>query len=73
MPDEIQREEEAIVRELAERGPLEEDDGNECAFCSYDSRHDRDHPGGQENPMNHKPGCIWRRAKVLYPGDDANA
>lgn len=53
----------AIVRELAEGFPPQDrEDG--CAFCNclYHLI---------EDPANHAPECLWRRAKALYPGDQA--
>ena len=51
----------AIVRELAERDAPDRLLAGVffCALC-----------GGSEpldDPENHEPACLWRRAKMLYP------
>ena len=60
-------EQEAIVREVADRGPyVAESDalGDVCAMCGR--------VGGLElplaDPTSHEPWCPWRRAKALHPG-----
>ena len=56
----------AIVRELAERGPLLNDD-SWCASCDYDP-HEYGYDFEKINdPANHEPSCLWRRARELYP------
>ncbi len=55
---------EEIVRELAEGNPPL-DDRCYCWFCSISlngsaTKH-------LEDPSEHKPSCLWRRAKALYP------
>jgi hypothetical protein len=55
---------EALVRELAEWGPIIYD-GITCMTC----REARPDPGRDfERPENHDPACLWRRARALYPG-----
>ncbi len=52
-----------IVRELAERGPFTYMGG--CDTCEIGNG-----PASHVNdPANHEPSCLWRRAKALYPGE----
>ena len=62
-------EQDAIVRELAERGPFINVDtfgdqlgGDACADCEAQAD-----DGPLNDPVNHKPSCLWRRARALYP------
>ena len=54
-----------IVRELAERGPFDNDEQGMCATCppEFPQR------WGMNNqvPAEHDPACLWRRARELYP------
>ena len=58
-----------IVKELAGRGPFL-NDRVDCATCPSGingwSTIDQEH-GVHQNPANHEPRCLWRRARELYP------
>ena len=57
---------EAMVRELAERGPyIAESDalGDACAMCGKVET--QTSPLG--DPANHERSCLWRRACERYP------
>lgn len=58
-------EHDAIVRDLAERGPFDNDEQGMCATCppEFPQR------WGMNNqvPAEHDPACLWRRARELYP------
>ena len=55
-----------IVKQLAERGPFiyyGDDDDAICSDCDVPdlfSNH-------VQEPANHEPWCLWRRARELYP------
>jgi hypothetical protein len=56
-----------LVRELAESGPLLSDDAW-CASCDFDPYAPGvpDTPEADINdPANHAPTCLWRRAVAL--------
>jgi hypothetical protein len=56
---------EAIVREVAERGSfIAPSDvlGDACAICG--KVEGRDAP--LDDPANHEPSCLWRRAMDLH-------
>jgi hypothetical protein len=59
-------EDEAIVRELAERGPYiaERDElGDYCVMCGkVDGRE-----SSLADPASHEPSCLWRRACAPHP------
>jgi hypothetical protein len=62
---------EAIVRELAERGPLV-DEYSECVYCHFFVTYGRSDTTGSPapevtfgDPANHPPSCLWRRARAL--------
>ena len=59
----------AIVRELAERGPFL-NDSVDCYTCPSGingfSGLDKE-DGRHKDPANHEPSCLWRRSKALYP------
>jgi hypothetical protein len=62
---------EAIVRELAERGPLV-DEYSECVYCGFFVTYGRSDTAGSpapgatfNDPANHQPSCLWRRARAL--------
>ena len=57
-----------IVRELAERGPFADrndmGDVDGCNTCSAGVGRDIN------DPANHEPSCLWRRARELHPPTD---
>lgn len=57
-----------ITRELAERGPFLDTNGdlNVCADCQVVEGAKGDRP--LTFSEMHEPRCLWRRAKALYPG-----
>jgi hypothetical protein len=59
-PSDDVREYVAIVRELASQ-PFDLYPGwpEACPFCSHT----------EPDPQEHKPSCLWRRAKALYTGE----
>lgn len=53
----------AIVHELAERGPFAHAGSSVCVHCGLSI-------SGQpefNDPANHEPSCLWRRARELHP------
>jgi hypothetical protein len=57
---------ELIVRELATRGPfISASDalGDVCAICGKVEGQD----APLDDPSNHEPSCVWRRAVNRYP------
>lgn len=63
-----------IVREMAQRGPfLGGEDLDVCADCDVEEIPSEPDPSAPmrvdlNDPANHEPSCLWRRAKALYPG-----
>jgi hypothetical protein len=57
---------EAIVRELAERGPYIADGdalGDACAICGKVEQA----AAPLDYPATHEPSCLWRRSSERYP------
>lgn len=60
-----------IVRDLAERGPFIATDHLGVGVPACVDCQTFDYPRAPlNNPANHEPTCLWRRAKVLYPGGE---
>jgi len=66
----------AIVRELAERGPflaftdMEVDFCPDCDVVAMANTQEAYQAGiylDLNDPANHKPSCLWRRARELHP------
>lgn len=65
---------EAIVRELAARGPFFEETNSGgllmCIFClKLEATVLDGEEGSISDPSDHESSCLWRRAKALYPGE----
>jgi hypothetical protein len=59
---------EAIVRDLAERGPFvaaSDALGDVCTLCGMIEGED----APLDDPVLHEPSCLWRRATERYPSD----